>query len=154
MRIKDSRHINYFKTWQLLLHHQENGTKMAMLILKEDLPSSMLDKAEVLKALGDETRLRILGLLTSGELCVCDIMAVLNIPQSTVSRHLAYLKNTGWIDGNRKGAWRYYALVEDGTEPKHGVLKTLTESFKNDAMAKRDKSALELFLREKTEDCR
>jgi len=114
----------------------------------------MLAKAEVLKALGDETRLRIIGLLTHGELCVCDIMAVLNIPQSTVSRHLAYLKNTGWIDGNRKGIWRYYALVEDGSEPKQGVLKILAESFKNDAMAKRDQFALELFLREKIEDCR
>ncbi len=125
-----------------------------MLKIKENLPSSMLVKAEVLKALGDETRLRIIGLLTHGELCVCDIMAVLNIPQSTVSRHLAYLKNTGWIDGNRKGVWRYYALVEDGTELEQGVLKNLTESFKNDAMAKRDQSALELFLGEKTQECR
>jgi ArsR family transcriptional regulator len=127
---------------------------MEMLKLKENLPSSMLAKAEVLKALGDETRLRIIGLLTHSELCVCDIMAVLDIPQSTVSRHLAYLKNTGWIDGNRKGVWRYYALTEDAAELKQGVLKILIKSFKNDAMAKRDQLALEIFLREKTRECR
>jgi ArsR family transcriptional regulator len=127
---------------------------MEMLKLKENLPSSMLAKAEVLKALGDETRLRIIGLLTHSELCVCDIMAVLDIPQSTVSRHLSYLKNTGWIDGSRKGVWRYYALTEDAAELKQGVLKILIKSFKNDAMAKRDQLALEIFLREKTRECR
>nr|HXK57067.1 metalloregulator ArsR/SmtB family transcription factor [Gammaproteobacteria bacterium] len=52
--------------------------------------------ARLFKALSDETRLRILCLLLEGELCVCDIMAVLQLPQSTVSRHLAYLKNAGW----------------------------------------------------------
>ncbi len=113
----------------------------------------MLEKAQVLKALGDETRLRIIGLLTHGELCVCDIMAVLNIPQSTVSRHLAYLKNTGWIDGKREGAWMYYTLIEEETGLKQGVLETLTETFRKDAMAKRDQSALELFLGEKTQRC-
>ena len=118
------------------------------------LPSSMLDKARVLKALGDETRLRIIGLLTHGELCVCDIMTVLNIPQSTVSRHLAYLKNTGWIDGKRKGAWMYYALNEDDTEPKQSLLEPLIESFRNDAIAQRDQSALELLPSEKPQGCR
>ncbi len=117
------------------------------------LPSSIRDKARVLKALGDETRLRIIGLLTHGELCVCDIMTVLNIPQSTVSRHLAYLKNTGWIDGRRKGVWIYYTLLEDGAEPKQSILETLVTSFGNDAMAQRDQSALELLLSEKILEC-
>lgn len=63
------------------------------------------------KGLADETRLRILGLLRHGELCVCDIMEVLALPQSTASRHLAYLKNSGWITGNRKGKWMYYTLL-------------------------------------------
>jgi ArsR family transcriptional regulator len=62
------------------------------------------------KALGDETRLRMLGLLTHGELCVCDIMEVLKLPQSTASRHLAYLKNAKWVSGVRRGKWMYYQL--------------------------------------------
>lgn len=74
--------------------------------------SPLLENALMFKALGDETRLRMLGLLAQGELCVCDIMEVLNLPQSTASRHLAYLKNTKWISGTRRGKWMYYKLDE------------------------------------------
>ncbi len=70
--------------------------------------ASLLGNAQMFKALGDETRLRILGLLNHGELCVCDIMEVLRLPQSTASRHLAYLKNAGWVTGTRRGKWMYY----------------------------------------------
>jgi len=65
----------------------------------------------LLKALSERTRLRILALLTESELRVCDMMAALNMPQSTVSRHLSYLKNARWIQSRRKGAWMYYRLV-------------------------------------------
>ncbi len=68
--------------------------------------------AQIFKALSDETRLRILALLTRGELCVCDLMAVLRLPQSTVSRHLAYLRNAGLISDRREGVWMYYRLEE------------------------------------------
>ena len=74
--------------------------------------SHLLENALMFKALGDETRLRMLGLLTQGELCVCDIMEVLNLPQSTASRHLAYLKNAKWVAGTRRGKWMYYRLDE------------------------------------------
>lgn len=72
--------------------------------------SHLLENALMFKALGDETRLRMLGLLAQGELCVCDIMEVLQLPQSTASRHLAYLKNAKWISGTRRGKWMYYQL--------------------------------------------
>lgn len=72
--------------------------------------ASLLENAQMFKALGDETRLRMLGLLTHGELCVCDIMEVLKLPQSTASRHLAYLKNAKWVSGVRRGKWMYYQL--------------------------------------------
>lgn len=71
---------------------------------------SLQASAQKFKALGDETRLRILGLLNHGELCVCDIMEVLGLPQSTASRHLAYLKNAQLVIGNRQGKWMYYRL--------------------------------------------
>ena len=70
----------------------------------------MKTTARMFKALSDETRLRILCLLLEGELCVCDSMAVLQLPQSTVSRHLAYLKNAGWVDDRRCGVWMYYSM--------------------------------------------
>jgi len=70
--------------------------------------------AQTIKALSDPIRLRIVLLLQAeGELCVCDLMAVLNLPQSTVSRHLSYLKRSCWIDGRRQGVWMYYQLRPD-----------------------------------------
>lgn len=75
----------------------------------------MDDIARTLKALGDPTRLRILCLLRQGELCVCDLMAALDLPQSTVSRHLSMLRGAGWLDARKGGAWTYYRLrVEPG----------------------------------------
>jgi ArsR family transcriptional regulator len=62
------------------------------------------------KALADETRLRILGLLLTGEVCVCDIHESLKIPQSKASRHLAYLRRTGLVDTRRDGLWVHYRL--------------------------------------------
>lgn len=65
---------------------------------------------QIYKALSEEMRLRILMLLMRGELCVCDIMEVLGEPQSKVSRHLAYLKNSGLIQGKRVGTWMHYFI--------------------------------------------
>ena len=75
----------------------------------------MKDMARIFKALSDETRLRILSLLVSeGEVCVCDIMTALNLShQSTVSRHLSYLKNSGLVNDRREGVWIYYSIDED-----------------------------------------
>ena len=70
----------------------------------------MKTEARLFKALADETRLHILALLLNGELCVCEIIAALDLPQSTISRHLAYLRNTGWVKGRRRGVWVYYRL--------------------------------------------
>ena len=76
----------------------------------------MKKTAQLFKALSDETRLRILGLLSGGELCVCDLMAVLELPQSTVSRHLAYLRNTGLVEDRRQGVWMNYRLALPDSE--------------------------------------
>lgn len=72
----------------------------------------MKQTAHLFKALSDETRLRILALLLAeGELCVCEIIAALRQPQSTVSRHLAYLKKSGWVNDRRCGLWMYYSVA-------------------------------------------
>ena len=81
-----------------------------------DLNIKELDNMEQLvqffKALSDETRLRIMMLLTQSELCVCDLMFVLDEPQSKVSRHLAYLKHSGLTNSKRAGVWMHYWLKE------------------------------------------
>jgi ArsR family transcriptional regulator len=73
------------------------------------------------KALADETRLRILGLLLSGEVCVCHIHESLRIPQSKASRHLAYLRRAGLVETRREGVWIYYRLAES-RDPVHRAL--------------------------------
>jgi ArsR family transcriptional regulator len=68
---------------------------------------------ELFKSLADETRLRILNLLCERELCVCDVMAVLNIPQSNASRHLTCLKRAGLVKDRREAQWMHYSLIRD-----------------------------------------
>ena len=63
------------------------------------------------KALADRTRLRIVGLLIAGEICVCDIHGSLGLPQPTVSRHLAYLRRAGVVLARKEGLWVHYRLA-------------------------------------------
>ena len=60
----------------------------------------------------DATRLRILGLLLTGEVCVCDIHESLKIPQPKASRHLAYLRRAGLVETRREGLWMHYRLAD------------------------------------------
>ena len=69
------------------------------------------DLEVIFKALADRTRLRILGLLSAGEICVCDIHGSLGLPQPTVSRHLAYLRKSGLVTGRKEGLWVHYRLA-------------------------------------------
>ena len=64
------------------------------------------------KALADATRLRILGLLLTGEVCVCHIHESLKIPQPKASRHLAYLRRAGLVDTRRDGLWIHYRMAQ------------------------------------------
>lgn len=66
---------------------------------------------KMFRAFSDRTRLRILHLLGGGELCVCDIVAVLDVPQPKASRHLAYLRKVGLVVSRKAGLWSYYRLA-------------------------------------------
>lgn len=84
--------------------------------LKETLDKLPEDKelqriSERFKAISDPTRLKILYLLQDGELCVCEIINVLEKPQSTISHHLNVLKNAGFIEGRKAGVWIHYKLI-------------------------------------------
>ncbi len=76
----------------------------------------------VLKALADVTRLRLLGLLMAGEVCVCDLHDSLRLPQSKVSRHLAYLRKAGLVETRREGLWVHYRLA-DAPDPVVRVIR-------------------------------
>lgn len=64
------------------------------------------------RALGDETRLRLLEILTAGERCVADLMGILGLGQSLVSHHLRTLREAGLVTVRREGRWVYYAISE------------------------------------------
>lgn len=69
--------------------------------------------AVVLKALSDETRLRMVNLLhEKDELCVCDFVNVLKITQTKASRHLSYLKNAGIVSDRRQSQWVFYSILK------------------------------------------
>jgi ArsR family transcriptional regulator, arsenate/arsenite/antimonite-responsive transcriptional repressor len=76
----------------------------------------LIQLEQLFKALADATRLRILGLLLGGEICVCHIHESLRISQPKASRHLAYLRRAGLVATRREGLWIYYRLA-DVTDP-------------------------------------
>jgi ArsR family transcriptional regulator len=78
--------------------------------------------AKLFQALADPTRLRILGLLLAGEVCVCHIHESLRIPQPKASRHLAYLRRAGLVDTRREGLWIHYRLA-DTADPIAGTVR-------------------------------
>ena len=82
------------------------------------------------KGLADKNRLRIINLLTIGELCGCDIQYVLKVSQSNVSRHLTYLKNSGLVSDRRNGYRVYYRLTPKRTNA--GLFAFLKQAFKGD----------------------
>ena len=90
----------------------------------------------ILKALTDETRLRIINLLYVRELCVCEIEEIIGSSQTKISRHLAYLKNSGLANVRRSAQWSYYS-IEKTTDLKFidelvkGILRTI-DIYKND----------------------
>lgn len=84
------------------------------LSLKENIPSDRKIErgVDILKALSDSTRLKIIHLLQDRELCACEIIATLDKPQSTLSHHLNLLKKAGIIKGRKEGTWIYYKLAD------------------------------------------
>src|SRR2546425_6845029 len=88
------------------------------------MASQIFEMETLFKALADATRLRILGLLLTGEVCVCHIHESLRIPQSKASRHLAYLRRAGLVETRRDGLWIHYRIA-DLADP---VLETITQT--------------------------
>jgi ArsR family transcriptional regulator len=110
--------------------------------------------AKTIKALSDPIRLRIILLLQAeGELCVCDLMAVLGLPQSTISRHLAYLKRSCWVDTRRDGVWMYYQLSRESCTICRELLQILKQHAGILPEAASDRDALAAFMKDKPSIC-
>ncbi len=108
---------------------------------------AMRPTLRVTKALSDIQRLRILMMLRRGELCVCQIIAVLGLAPSTVSKHLSILSGAGLVDSRKDGRWAYYRLPQ-GAELKivKPVLKWLDGVLASDDSIAKDAKKLEAAL--------
>lgn len=115
--------------------------------------------AEVFKALNDETRLRILKLLENESLSVCEIMEVLGMIQSRVSRHLDILRRAGFLTAQRDKKWVIYSWNRERVNPYHFPLQEMIRLWLNDdRRVKEDKKRLQqvkaMNIREKGEKTR
>ena len=81
------------------------------------------------RAFSDQTRLRILHLLKMGELCVNDLVEIIDEPQPTASRHLAYLRRSELVVTRKKGSWTYYTLAQAKNPFHKKLLECLTTCF-------------------------
>jgi DNA-binding transcriptional ArsR family regulator len=88
----------------------------------------------VLKAMGHPVRLRILAMLRGGELCVCQMTALLDLATSTVSAHLADLRRAGLVSERKDGRWVFYRLVDE----EHPVLTSVWKTVSRDARVQAD----------------
>jgi len=95
----------------------------------------MRDVMDVLKALADENRVRLLAALQGGELCVCQLIALLDLAPSTVSKHLTILRAARLVDSRKEGRWMHYRLSREFRTPSAGKLLALL--FKDTAKTRR-----------------
>ena len=82
------------------------------------------DLVNLFHALADRTRLRLLNLMASGEVCVCYFVELLDEPQPKISRHLAYLRRTGLVAARREGKWMHYRLTKPSDSLQARVLES------------------------------
>ena len=96
----------------------------------------------VFRALGDETRVRMVALLTHGELCVCHLEQALGLSQPNCSRQLGILKSAGIVDSRREGTWVYYRITDQDHEPVKHVLDVLGATFSTQRALRADLNRL------------
>lgn len=98
-------------------------------VAAEQVVADAARSAELTSGLADPTRVRLLNLLAAGELCVCDLVGVLELPQPTVSRHLAYLRRSGWVEASRGPRLAHYRLRDAADAVHAGLLRWVHESL-------------------------
>ena len=106
---------------------------------------------DVIKALSDETRLRILNLLYKKELCVCDVMETLQISQAKASRHLIALKNAGLAKDRKQAQWAYYSISRD--EQLKFVDSLVHDNVREMEPYKNDLANLNEWLKQNKDQC-
>jgi ArsR family transcriptional regulator, arsenate/arsenite/antimonite-responsive transcriptional repressor len=97
---------------------------------------------DLFKALADRTRLRLIGLLGSQEVCVCFLVAILKTSQPKISRHLAYLRRAQIVSARREGKWIHYRLAEPPDEHAARIFREVRASLAEHPELQRDREKL------------
>jgi len=100
------------------------------------------DKEAFFRALADRTRLRLLNLMQTDEVCVCFFVEILKTNQPKVSRHLAYMRRAGIVAARRDGPWIHYRIVEPSDPDAARVLKETLSWLANDRDMQRERDRL------------
>jgi len=103
----------------------------------------MRDVLKAMKALSDETRLRILNILLERECCVCEFMQALDISQTRASRNLGILHDAGFLRMRKEGLWALYSIDQDGMKEYYSSLvEAVEKSLIDDEVAALDRKRL------------
>ncbi len=110
--------------------------------MKEQTAGTLNGSIELFKAFADPVRLRLLNLLADGEVCVCHLHGALELPQSTVSRHLAYLRKRGLVIGRKEGLWVHYRLAKPAGELHCNLIGSIAGCVQEIDVLKQDRQKL------------
>ena len=103
----------------------------------------MQDVVKAMKALSDETRLRILNILLGRECCVYEVMQALDISQTRASRNLGILHDAGFLKMRKEGLWSLYSVDRDGMKEYYpSLVQAVRKSLENDVLADLDRKRL------------
>lgn len=106
------------------------------------------------RGFADPVRIRVLNLLVAGELCVCDLTEILRLPQSSVSRHLAYLRRVRLVETTREGKFAHYRLLEPRNKVHRGLLSCVRRGLQGMPALDRERArAIERVLRRALDPC-
>lgn len=116
----------------------------------------MRDLLAITKALADENRLRAIGLLSGRELCLCQIIEVLGLAPSTVSKHMSILQQARLVQSRKQGRWAYFKLTDnDASAEASQCLEVVLSSLMQDKQGKADQKQLKAVLKRQPEElCR
>jgi DNA-binding transcriptional ArsR family regulator len=106
----------------------------------------------ITKALADPNRVRVLMFLTRGELCVCQVIELLGLAPSTVSKHMSILYHAGLVEPRKEGRWMYYRLPDRASQAVQGSLKWLQESLTHNEQILADMKKIKALRKVPKED--
>lgn len=103
---------------------------------------AIAEMERLFQGLADRTRLRLLNLIADQEVCVCFLVEILDAPQPTISRHLAYLRRTGLVAARRDGKWMHYRIAVPGNQFARKLLMETLRWLAADKEMARERSRL------------